>query len=111
MSLRQFWRSAICGQPGHWNYARGQGCRSPHGGARAFVAEDRGVDALGVEQVRILRGEDRVGVPPGYQLDEISADAVIAALSELMAAYPPSPEERRRRLDEGISDVDHLAVR
>lgn len=66
---------------------------------------------LGVEQVRILRGEDRVGVPPGYQLDEISADAVIAALGELMAAYPPSPEQRRRRLDEGMSDIDHLAVR
>jgi ADP-heptose:LPS heptosyltransferase len=64
---------------------------------------------LGVKQVRILRGEDRVGVPPGYQLDEISADAVIAALGELMAAYPPSPDQRGIRLSESLSNLDHLA--
>lgn len=64
---------------------------------------------LGVENVRILRGPDRVGVPDGYRLDEISALSVISALSELMAAYPVSPEQRNKRLDEGTSVTDHIA--
>lgn len=66
---------------------------------------------LGVENVRILRGEDRVGVPEEYRLDEISADAVITALDELIVAYPASEKERGRRLTEGISEVDHLAAK
>ena len=64
---------------------------------------------LGVENVRILRGPDRTDVPPGYRLDEISAESVIAALHDLMQRYPASAEMRERRLHEGLSGVDHLA--
>ncbi|MDR3744662.1 MAG: glycosyltransferase family 9 protein [Acidobacteriaceae bacterium] len=65
---------------------------------------------LGVENVRILRGEDRVGVPEGYRLDEISAESVIATLDELMAIYPASAESRAKRLQAGLSDVELLAL-
>jgi ADP-heptose:LPS heptosyltransferase len=66
---------------------------------------------LGVENVRILRGPDRDGAPQGYRLDEISAESVIAALDDLVAAYPASAEARGRRLAEGQSEIDHLALR
>ena len=62
---------------------------------------------LGVPQVRILRGEDREGVPEGYRLDEVEAGAVTAALRELMGVYPPSAESRAERVRVGISAVDH----
>jgi hypothetical protein len=64
---------------------------------------------LGVENVRILRGEDRTDVPEDYRLDEISAGSVIAALDELMHLYPASAAERERRVRESLSDIDHLA--
>lgn len=64
---------------------------------------------LDVENVRILRGSDREDVPPGYRLDEISADSVIAAMDELLSKYPPSPEARRERIEDSLSDVDHLS--
>jgi ADP-heptose:LPS heptosyltransferase len=64
---------------------------------------------LGVENVRILRGEDRTDVPEDYRLDEISAGSVIAALGELMHLYPASAAERERRVRESLSDIDHLA--
>ena len=63
---------------------------------------------LAVDNVRILRGEDRIGIPPGYRLDEISAGAVIAALDELVQVYPPSETAREARLQAGMSEVDHL---
>jgi len=66
---------------------------------------------LGVENVRILRGEDRVGAPEGYRLDEISAASVRSALADLMAIYPASDEARERRLQAGLSSIDHLAGR
>jgi len=66
---------------------------------------------LGVENVRILRGEDRVGVPEGYRLDEISAESVVAALDELMVKYPASAEARAERLRASVSEVDLLAAR
>jgi ADP-heptose:LPS heptosyltransferase len=65
---------------------------------------------LGIENVRVLRGEDRVGVPEEYRLDEISAESVVAALGELMEVYPASEEARARRLQAGLSSIDHLAV-
>jgi ADP-heptose:LPS heptosyltransferase len=64
---------------------------------------------LGVEQVRILRGEDREGVPEGYQLDEVEAQDVIGALRELLEVYPASAESRAARVAWGLSAVDHLA--
>jgi ADP-heptose:LPS heptosyltransferase len=63
---------------------------------------------LGVENVRILRGEDTEGVPEGYRLDEISAEGVIAALGELVEVYPASEGARMGRVAEGISGVDLL---
>ena len=63
---------------------------------------------LGVENVRILRGEDRDRAPEGYRLDEISAESVIAALDDLMQVYPASGEARERRVGESLSAVDHL---
>jgi ADP-heptose:LPS heptosyltransferase len=66
---------------------------------------------LGVENVRILRGEDRARVPQGYQLDEISAEATIAALSDLMRVYPASAEQRANRLAKSLSDLDHLLIK
>jgi ADP-heptose:LPS heptosyltransferase len=66
---------------------------------------------LGLQNVRILRGEDRADVPDDYRLDEISAESVIGALDELMQGYPPSKEARAERVREGLSEIDHLAVR
>ncbi len=65
---------------------------------------------LGLPQVRILRGKDRVGVPDGYRLDEISAEAVIAAMEELAMLYPPGEQGRRTRLQAGLSQVERAAV-
>jgi ADP-heptose:LPS heptosyltransferase len=63
---------------------------------------------LGPENVRILRGQDRVDVPDGYRLDEISAESVTAALDELVNLYPPSHEARQSRLQAALSEIDHL---
>ena len=64
---------------------------------------------LGKAQVRILRGEDRLGVPEGYRLDEIPASAAIEALDELIMLYPPDAAAREGRLQAGLSAVDLLA--
>jgi ADP-heptose:LPS heptosyltransferase len=64
---------------------------------------------LAVKNVRILRGPDRVGVPEGYRLDEISAESVIQELGELVENYPASAEARQSRLRLGLSQIDHLA--
>ncbi len=64
---------------------------------------------LGIDHVTILRGEDRSSVPPGYQLDEISARSVIDAIMDLVQRFPASAEARRARLDRGLSPTDHLA--
>jgi ADP-heptose:LPS heptosyltransferase len=64
---------------------------------------------LGVPQVRILRGPDRDDVPPGYRLDEIAAEHVIAALMELMTRYPATQEARDARVTRSLSSIDHLA--
>lgn len=61
---------------------------------------------LGKSHVRILRGEDRVGVPEGYLLDEISAASVIAALDHLTATYPPSEAARAGRVQANLSAID-----
>jgi len=63
---------------------------------------------LGVENVRILRGADRPDMPTGYRLDEVTAEAAIDSLGELVEKYPASPTERERRLLEGLSETDLL---
>jgi ADP-heptose:LPS heptosyltransferase len=62
---------------------------------------------LGLPQVRICRGEDRSEIPESYRLDEISVAQVIAALGELMAAYPASEDARARRVERSTSSIDH----
>jgi ADP-heptose:LPS heptosyltransferase len=52
---------------------------------------------IGLPNVRILRGADRDGVPPGYQLDEIEVPAVLAAVDDLIARYPASAADRAGR--------------
>ncbi len=59
-------------------------------------------------QVRILRGPDRNDVPEGYRLDEVEAEDVIAALENLLNAYPPNPASRAYRLQANTSIIDHL---
>jgi ADP-heptose:LPS heptosyltransferase len=63
---------------------------------------------LGVANVRILRGVDRDTVPENYRLDEISAEGVIEALDDLLRAYPPNAEARKRRVEQSLSSIDHL---
>jgi ADP-heptose:LPS heptosyltransferase len=63
---------------------------------------------LGVENVRILRGNDRDAVAAEYRLDEIAAESVIEALDDLMRTYPASAETRERRVRQSLSGVDHL---
>ena len=62
---------------------------------------------LGLPQVRICRGEDRSELPENYRLDEISPAQVIAALRELMAAYPASEDARASRVERSTSGIDH----
>ncbi len=63
---------------------------------------------LGIPWVRILRGQDRPDIPVGYQLDEVDAEAVMVALDDLLASYPPSSENRAARVQQGLSSVDRL---
>ncbi len=63
---------------------------------------------LGKPHIAILRGEDLVGVPEGYMLDEISADSVIAALDRLSLAYPASESARSTRVQASLSAIDLL---
>lgn len=66
---------------------------------------------LGVPNVRILRGQDREDAPVGYQLDEIEAEDVSAAVKELTVRYPAGKTERDARVVRSLSNVDHLAAR
>jgi ADP-heptose:LPS heptosyltransferase len=53
--------------------------------------------------VRILRGPDRQGVPENYRLDEIQVDAVLSAISELIALFPPSAQAQESRVEHLLS--------
>jgi ADP-heptose:LPS heptosyltransferase len=53
--------------------------------------------------VRILRGEDRSEVPAEYRLDEIEASSVVDAFNDLERSYPPSSENRQRRIEQLLS--------
>jgi ADP-heptose:LPS heptosyltransferase len=52
---------------------------------------------------RVLRGPSIAAAPPGYCMEEISADQVIAATSELLQLYPSSLESRAQRLRNSLS--------
>jgi ADP-heptose:LPS heptosyltransferase len=62
---------------------------------------------LGMERVRILRGDDIDHVPENYHLDEIEVDQVTAAFDELTTLYPASDLERSARVRTSSSHVDH----
>jgi ADP-heptose:LPS heptosyltransferase len=62
---------------------------------------------INIPTARILRGPDRPDVPPNYQLDEVNADQVIAALEQLLTLYPPDPASRSARLARYTSAIDH----
>jgi len=62
---------------------------------------------LGIEHVRILRGEDIDHVPANYQLDEIEVSHVTAAFDELMTVYPWSQQARAERVAKSISSTYH----
>ena len=66
---------------------------------------------LDVANIKILRGEDRSDMPPGYRLDEISAESVITAMNHLLWTYPLSAEGPAFRIAQSLSAVDHLAGR
>jgi ADP-heptose:LPS heptosyltransferase len=57
------------------------------------------------QNVRVLRGPDRTGVPADYRLDEIEAPAVIGAIDELLAHYPPSEASRAARAAARLSQT------
>ena len=66
---------------------------------------------LGLENVVILRGEDRDDVPQDYRLDEISAESAVAAFDGLMRIYSPSATKREARIQENLSTIDHVRPR
>jgi len=66
---------------------------------------------LGIENIRILRGQDKPKPSTAYRLDEIEPAKVIAAADELLRLYPPSVEARRKRIELILSSVDHRAKR
>jgi ADP-heptose:LPS heptosyltransferase len=63
---------------------------------------------LGIPNIRILRGLDTPSTSPEYRLDEIEAEQVIAALSNLVADYPASDEQRNARVRRNKSSTDHM---
>lgn len=58
---------------------------------------------LGLANVRILRGPDRTDVPANYLLDEIRADDVLTAATELLEVCPPSAAARDGRTQARLS--------
>jgi ADP-heptose:LPS heptosyltransferase len=60
---------------------------------------------LGKSNVRILRGPDRTDVPANYRLDEISTTAVIAAVDDLLAQFPPTSAAREARTAQRLSST------
>src|SRR6185312_11496200 len=62
---------------------------------------------LGLPQTRILRGADRPDVPKNYKLDEVQAQDVIEALTDLLKKYPPDAARRAERTERNTSEIVH----
>ena len=60
---------------------------------------------IGKSNVRILRGNDRQSVPPGYLLDEIEVAQVVAAFEDLQRSFPPTEAAREARVAQRLSTV------
>ena len=64
---------------------------------------------LSLPQVSVLRGPDIVlPIPDDYQLDEISAGQVCAAMDDLVKLFPPGSQARDSRVRLGLSARDLL---
>jgi len=53
--------------------------------------------------VRILRGQDIDYVPENYQLDEVEAEQVVQAITELHSLYPASVVQREKRIARNLA--------
>jgi ADP-heptose:LPS heptosyltransferase len=62
----------------------------------------------GRAEMRILRGPDVEKAPPGYRLDDISAEWVISELADITKFFPPDDAAREARLKAGTSEIDLL---
>lgn len=62
---------------------------------------------LEISTARVLRGADRDDIPENYQLDEVQAGDVTAALEDLLRVYPADAGSRAERLWRSQSEVDH----
>jgi hypothetical protein len=58
---------------------------------------------LGIENVRILRGQDIDYVPQNYHLDEVEAEQVVQAITELHSLYPASVVQREKRIARNLA--------
>lgn len=59
--------------------------------------------------VRIMRGPFIDSIPPGYRMDEISAEWACSELADMTRRFPPDDAAREARLNSSLSDVDHLS--
>jgi len=62
----------------------------------------------GRARMRILRGPDVEKAPPGYRLDELSAEWGATELADMTRLFPPDEAAREARLKASQSDVDLL---
>lgn len=57
-------------------------------------------------EVRILRGALLEKIPPGYRMDEISAEWACSELADMTGRFPPDAVAREARLKASLSEVD-----
>lgn len=65
---------------------------------------------LDLPQARVLRGGGTAPVPPTYRLDEVHVPAVLAAVEDLLTAFPPSAASREARVAALTNSVTHQAT-
>jgi ADP-heptose:LPS heptosyltransferase len=67
---------------------------------------------LGKPWARILKGPwFPPPPPPGYAIEEVSVDEVIAAVDDLLHVDPPSPAAREARIGRSLEGVNFVATR
>jgi ADP-heptose:LPS heptosyltransferase len=60
---------------------------------------------LNIANIHILRGADRMDVPPNYCLDEIEVAEVIVAIDTLRQAFPQTTSDREQRVSKRLSAI------
>lgn len=59
---------------------------------------------LGKPWARVLRGPPFAPPPPpGYAIQEVTVEQVMAAVDDLLKSYPPSPAARDKRISRGLA--------